>query len=333
MRAALILAVCLIAAAFRPAFGQAANAPSRYEKIQEANTLDREGKTPFHIKISFQLYDLNGKPSDTGDVEEWWIAPGQSKIVVQAGSLKTAGTVDFEDTLKMDPRERYFIRRLLYAEVHPVPLLGPADQAKLVIAPKTFSAATLDCLSVPPNNVDGSGRNPLDFCVDPATNALRIDFELRVSSTVRNGVGTFHGTTVSLNTEIAFEKRLAITGKVTTLQPFDAAKSDIKFPAPAPASINASNSTVTAGKIKSKIPPRYPDYARATQQSGTVVLSAMITKQGTIKNVVPLASPNITFTQAAVDAVKQWTYEPYLLNGQPTEVDTVINVNFLFGGR
>jgi len=84
---------------------------------------------------------------------------------------------------------------------------------------------------------------------------------------------------------------------------------------------------VMAGLILAKVQPQYPVEARNAGVSGTVVMHAMIGKDGTIENLTVISGPAMLQT-AAVDAVKQWTYRPYLLNGVPTEVDTTIVVNF-----
>jgi len=60
------------------------------------------------------------------------------------------------------------------------------------------------------------------------------------------------------------------------------------------------------------------------------VLHAIISKGGTIENLTVISGPPM-LTAAALDAVKRWRYKPYLLNNEPTEVETTINVNFTFG--
>jgi protein TonB len=62
-----------------------------------------------------------------------------------------------------------------------------------------------------------------------------------------------------------------------------------------------------------------------------VVLHAIIDKNGNIKNLQAISGPEM-LRSAAIDAVQRWRYKPYLLNGEPTEVDTTITVNFNFGG-
>jgi protein TonB len=66
--------------------------------------------------------------------------------------------------------------------------------------------------------------------------------------------------------------------------------------------------------------------------SGTVVLRAIISKEGTIQQLSVASTTNQMFNNAALDAVRQWRYKPYLLNGEPTEVDTTITVNFTLNG-
>ena len=73
--------------------------------------------------------------------------------------------------------------------------------------------------------------------------------------------------------------------------------------------------------------PDYPAMARSMRVQGTVVFQAVIGTAGTIQQ-LQLVSGHPLLVQAAMDAVRQWRYRPTLLNGDPTEVDTVISVTF-----
>jgi protein TonB len=86
-------------------------------------------------------------------------------------------------------------------------------------------------------------------------------------------------------------------------------------------------SGVSAGLLISKTNPTYPAIARATRTAGTVVLAATISTAGRIENLQVISGP-LTLRQAALDAVRTWRYRPYLLNNQPVEVETTINVIF-----
>jgi periplasmic protein TonB len=84
---------------------------------------------------------------------------------------------------------------------------------------------------------------------------------------------------------------------------------------------------VMAGLLLPHSLPSYPPIARATHTEGTVILQAAISTSGTIENLRVVSGP-IMLQQAALAAVQQWRYKPYLLNGQPVEVETTINVVF-----
>jgi protein TonB len=86
-----------------------------------------------------------------------------------------------------------------------------------------------------------------------------------------------------------------------------------------------------AGNLILKVTPNYPPIAKAARVQGTVVLQATISKTGSIENLRVITGPQM-LQQAALDAVKAWRYRPYLLSGEPVEVDTTINVVFTLGG-
>jgi protein TonB len=91
------------------------------------------------------------------------------------------------------------------------------------------------------------------------------------------------------------------------------------------------SSGVMQGMLLQKTPPVYPPIAKAARVSGTVVLQATISKTGAIENLHVLSGPAM-LQQAALDAVRSWRYRPYLLNGDPVEVETTVNVIFTLGG-
>ena len=84
---------------------------------------------------------------------------------------------------------------------------------------------------------------------------------------------------------------------------------------------------VQAANLIRQVPPEYPPLARQARIQGTVSLNAIIGKDGTVTN-LQLVSGHPLLVQAALDAVKQWVYRPMLLNGEPVEVATDVQVNF-----
>ena len=99
----------------------------------------------------------------------------------------------------------------------------------------------------------------------------------------------------------------------------------------APAKKLVISGGVMAGMLVLKTTPIYPPIAKAARVSGTVVLQATISKSGSVESLKVISGPAM-LQQAAMDAVRQWRYKPYLLNGEPVEVETTVNVIFTLGG-
>jgi protein TonB len=87
---------------------------------------------------------------------------------------------------------------------------------------------------------------------------------------------------------------------------------------------------VSAGMLLSPIRPLYPPIAKAAGVQGTVVVSAVISRPGAIESLHVLSGPPM-LQSAAMEAIRAARYKPYQLNGEPTEVETTITVNFRIG--
>ncbi len=80
-----------------------------------------------------------------------------------------------------------------------------------------------------------------------------------------------------------------------------------------------------AQNIVSKVNPKYPPDAKKAGIQGTVVLDAVVGKTGSVEKLDVASGPN-ELQQSALDAVRQWKYKPFLLNGEPIEVKTTVSV-------
>ena len=92
------------------------------------------------------------------------------------------------------------------------------------------------------------------------------------------------------------------------------------------------SSGVAQGLLVRQVKPQYPPLALQARIQGTVVLQAVIGKDGTVQE-LHVVSGHPLLTAAAIAAVKQWLYRPYYLDDQPVAVDTQINVNFTLAGE
>ena len=88
---------------------------------------------------------------------------------------------------------------------------------------------------------------------------------------------------------------------------------------------------VATGLLIKRVTPNYPQLAKQARIQGHVILQAEISKDGTIEN-LRLISGHPMLAPAAIEAVKQWRYRPYMLNGEPVAVETQVQVNFTLSG-
>jgi TonB family protein len=105
-------------------------------------------------------------------------------------------------------------------------------------------------------------------------------------------------------------------------------------PAPAANPLHAVAVKVTALKILTKVPPVYPVEAKANKDTldGPVVLVLIVGKDGVVENIRVSKSLRSDYDRSALDAVRQWRFQPFLLNGNPVEVKTDVTVTFYLGG-
>jgi TonB family protein len=122
----------------------------------------------------------------------------------------------------------------------------------------------------------------------------------------------------------------AFTTKMESSTPDQSSSQPSTSPSPtvAPQGPIRISSSVLGGLMVRSFPPVYPPDAKARHIMGAVVFSAIISKTGNVSSLQLIKSPSPSLTDAAMVAVKQWGYRPYLLNGTPVEVESTITVNF-----
>jgi protein TonB len=110
------------------------------------------------------------------------------------------------------------------------------------------------------------------------------------------------------------------------------ARATVPLPPPTPTMRAFRTSSILEGSLIRRVQPQYPPLARSVRVQGAVVLAALIGKEGTIEN-LRLVSGHPMLVPAAIAAVSQWRYKPYILNGESIEVETQITVNFILSGN
>lgn len=108
---------------------------------------------------------------------------------------------------------------------------------------------------------------------------------------------------------------------------------DVVTPPPVPViSPKARVSRMMEGNLILRVQPQYPPLARQARVQGSVVLRAIISREGAIEHLQVMSGPPL-LVESAIRAVRQWRYRPYLLNDEPLDVETQITVNFSLNGK
>ena len=292
---------------------------------------------PWHLKVEFDLLDAKGAVREHGALEQWWAAPDRFRITVTSPSYTATETRQGDKAFQtIGQLRRPELDELIVAQVDdPLREVSNLKGVSPVFEKKAFGKVDLDCIMPAPT---GDRTHPwlglyTTYCFDPGKPDLRIVIRYRDQFIVRNRVARFQDHDIALDLNVLDAGKVVLKSHVAELRTYTPGEHDfdptpeqqaVAMPAP-------MGSAVMAGALVSKVTPTYPLQARQEHISGVVVLHAIIGKDGHVKEVSPIRSPDKRLTAAAMDAVRQWTYKPYLLEGEPIEVETTITVNFNMG--
>jgi TonB family protein len=337
MRPKIHLYACAIVLVFATTWTRAITPAERLTHAAEMNSLDDASMEPWYLKLSFQLFDEKGAPTEKGVIEEWWKSPSQHKTVYTSPSYTSMEiqTADGTYRSKGTSSPPYLLNLALQQVIHPIPQEDIAD-AKPDQHQQAFGKVALDCitLSQPIKNIPYPplGLFPT-YCFDSGRDDLRLLYNLGSELTTRNNQGKFRERYVSLDQVTTVNSVTAVTAHIEELRTATMAESE--FVPPDVEKIDMTTvkvgAGVMAGMILTKLNPIYPVRARQNRISGRVVIAVKIGRDGRIHSMKLVSAPDADLAIAALTAVRQWIYKPYLLNGEPVEVDTMITVNFDIG--
>ena len=312
----------------------------RLHRAALLNALDTPEMKPWHLVMSFELLDPKGRAKDTGTLEEWWVSSTVYKVSYTKDLSTWTEVVNQEGLFKttdiQGPPE--LATRLRGDFVHPIAAGLLIDDAIPTLEQTQLGNVAVDCirLSPPPNAKLKSvpaAFYPV-FCLDRDKTSLRITSRYgNAERLARMAMGKYGDKNVAIDEGVSFGGVLAAKAHLVKLQyepltAMDCASTSNMKRIGAPPVEATSGST--EGRILKKVPPTYPEMAKQEHASGTVLLHAIIGEDGHIVSLTPIYSPRFDLTSASIAAVKQWTYEPYIVNGQAYSVDTEITVNFWF---
>lgn len=304
---------------------------------------------PWHMRVGYQLYDENGKPAEKGAFDYWWASPTIYRATwTRSGSSYTVWhTADGKESEEsIGNRLEFFERQLESALLTPLPAAEEVDSGKYRLDRQIQSVGKmkLRCVMVvpkmqPQGPVQAVSGIPLGlfptYCFDPDTPALRMVFSWGSVAEVFNRFAKVQGRYLPQEAQFFEAGHPILTASMELVTDLDPSDSALK-PAPdaqvrgKPGRVPVDEKIINGYLIK-KTPPVYPADAKEAHAAGTVEIRAIIGTDGMVHEMQIVKAPWPSLVASAMWAVSQWQYKPYLLNGQPVEVETTIKVIYKLG--
>jgi TonB family protein len=299
---------------------------------------------PWHMKVSYELFDEKDKSKGKGSFEYWWQSPeayrsSWTRAGIEETEWKLAGKLYHVGTgVPLEFDERKLATDLL----NPMPDADQLDPKTAIFhrEDQNFSGAKLPCVMVmrrmPP---EGKAETPMGmfptYCFDPAHPLLHLSYIYGSTSVLYNNVIRMQGMYLGRQLSILNNKQKVLTATVDTI---DALAPNAPALAPtAEAKVVdetqrvAVKADVMQALLRRQVRPYYPLDASSRTYQGAVVLKAEIGADGRVRDIRGVDAPTESLMAAAKWAVSQWEYHPYLVDGVPVAVDTTVMVNFYIG--
>jgi TonB family protein len=333
----------------------AAQSPTS-DSIKDAKTLlaaaapaydyDNPALKPWHFKAAYQIYDQNGNPSQRGTYEYWWASPTAYRSTWTRGA-STQSEWHTADGRRFEANSGEALH--LFETEFPKELLAPLPTPSEQEAKRTwlqrdtvaFDSLKAPCVKILSARVYRQSPSfpdfiPMDnvratYCFDP-------NLPILIMKSRANGPIESYGNFVKMQQrdlprtfEEKVDRRKILTATIVAIGTLDPSDPALAPPADAKADLalplEIASPVMSSQRVKGFYPD-YPDEAKLSKIAGTVMLEAQIGKDGKVEDLRVISSPAPVLTDSSIKAVGKWEYKPYLLNGQPIDVRTTIDVAY-----
>jgi TonB family protein len=302
-----------------------------------------ENAKPWHLSYRYRLAEDQGTARDSGKIDLWWSPNNVSRATWTRGDSVTSEWRT-ADGKRMKSAQGELIHGMEYRlsdavlfhfpkakdyesgdpQLKLIPLSGPEGERLCV-------ALVSPNMTLESNSLNGVGTA---YCFDSQKPVLVSSLMNHTITNQYSRIQSFENHNVAGHIEIVYagkksleadlESSAEITADDAAFTPTPDAKEDI----PQIKTITVKPGPMVVGNLLERVEPVYPLYAKALKIGGIVMIKGVIGKDGRIKDAVVVFSPHPSLSGAALEAVRQWRYKPYMLNGEPVEVQTTINLAF-----
>jgi len=301
----------------------------------KTNGLTGDDIKPWHLKATWKMLDEKGSITDQGTYEEFWVSWTRYKRTFASAAFTETDYGTEKGLLRTGTENEppYLVAEIRRQFVGPMQSTQAIESENFDLQQRELGAGHFSCLRM--KDAMGYSFGPT-WCLDAVKPILRIAAISQGTRIGFNRILSFQGRFIAGDLEFVQQNNLVMTVHLDSIESMTTINEPIFLPPadaapPKPRKITIS-AAVMQGSLIRTVAPEYPPIAKDAHVTGTVVLEAVISKAGKIENLRVISGPAM-LQRAALDAVKQWVYRPYLLNDQPVEVETTVNVIFTLGNR
>lgn len=336
-----VIALTILGSGF-PARAKTPSDPGDLMKLAaKINGLNGLNMQPWDLKVSFKALGEKGYLLDQGSYEEVWISPVKFKrsLIGATHTLSDFGTA--QGTLRSggEFKASAALNDIHLAMLNPLPAELFVKLSEVRGEERNVAGVQCHCVDLfqPQSSGITDAKPGYSYCFDAKNILLQATMAAwdNTQYVLKNSL-QFQGRWIPGDIEIWNKGVLVLTAHLENIETLKE-KGSVEFPLPADAvflskTIIGTPETFKYGVTIKKVAPIYPPSARESGIEGTVVLQGVISKEGRIIRLQVVSGPQI-LQQAAIDAVKQWEYEPWMLNGAPIEVETTLRIPFSLSGN
>jgi TonB family protein len=307
---------------------------------QKRNNLEQDGVQPWHIKATYEIFDVHGISESTGTYEEWWVSTKQNKHAFATSGFSRTDYFTNEGVFRIETGKMSV-------------LIGP-ERIKALVRPlseekvddftseereQELGNLPLKCITLTWRK--GAPVVPIAhaYCFEPDRLTLRAAVsEYGFFQTLYDGHVRLGDLYLAKQIRVLANQRPVVNIQVEQSETLNDIN-DADFSPPVDAKKLPPGLTgfgVVTGSTEEhlvrRVPPQYPEIANKENIHGEVAIKFTINKDGHVTNPQVISGPPL-LRQAALDAVTQWQYKPFVSNHEPIEVESTATCQFTVGER
>lgn len=291
--------------------------------VSALNGLDSTAPQPWHIVIAYDQFDEDGDNVHSGVIEELWTGPKKYRISYKSDTLNQTDFATEQGLFRLgDQRWPNRVEMQVRNEVvNPFTFAATLQHVKVSSMERTFGSHVLHCIVFQRSGVISV---PAQYCFDRDGTELRYVRGEGWYQTAYNDIAQIEGRNIARQVEVTNGGHRFLSIQVKTIEAISHV--DEKELAPPADAVNLTGQRVT-GVNPNPVQTVFPEWPSSIRhQHFSIALQIVIGKDGRVVSAQALSGPPEAF-KAAEAAVRKWRYQPYLVLGEPAEVETKVQLN------